>query len=166
MEKSEQSFSKLIADNKDKIYRICCYYLLDEEDRKDLFQEALLNIWKGYGSFRGQASFTTWAIRITINTALHFLSKKRSIQQKVNQYTSYLISEDKNRTYDGQYEIDLLQKGISQLPLIDMLIISLLLEEFNSKEIANIIGITDSNVRVRIHRAKDTLKKIIEGGLL
>ena len=63
-----------------------------------------------------------------------------------------------------QNEIEMLHKSILQLPLIDMIIISLVLEEVPSKDIAKIIGLTDSNVRVRIHRTKNTLKKIIEGG--
>ncbi len=83
MEKGKQFFSSLIEEHKDKIYRICCYYLSDEEDRKDLYQETLLNIWKGFKKFRGDATFSTWMFRITVNTALKFLSKKRSQQQKL-----------------------------------------------------------------------------------
>ena len=164
MEKGKQFFSSLIEEHKDKIYRICCYYLSDEEDRKDLYQEALLNIWKGFKTFRGDASFSTWMFRITVNTALKFLSKKRSQQQKTTQYADQLMAENKIVENDGLDKINLLHKGISKLPLIDMIIISLVLEEVSSKEIAKFTGLTDNNVRIRIHRAKETLKKLIEGG--
>ena len=164
MEKGKQFFSSLIEEHKDKIYRICCYYLSDEEDRKDLYQEALLNIWKGFKTFRGDASFSTWMFRITVNTALKFLSKKRSQQQKTTQYADQLMAGNKIVENDGLDKINLLHKGISKLPLIDMIIISLVLEEVSSKEIAKFTGLTDNNVRIRIHRAKEALKKLIEGG--
>jgi len=166
MEKGKQFFSSLIEEHKDKIYRICCYYLSDEEDRKDLYQEALLNIWKGFKKFRGDATFSTWMFRITVNTALKFLSKKRIQQQKTIQYADQLMAENKIVKNDGLDKINLLHNGISKLPLIDMIIISLVLEEVSSKEIAKFTGLTDNNVRIRIHRAKETLKKLIEGGEL
>ncbi len=90
MENSENIFTNLIEENKDKIYRICCYYIASEEDRKDLYQETLLNIWKGYKSFKWEAAFSTWVFRITVNTALAFLAKKRSIQQKTSQYANLI----------------------------------------------------------------------------
>ena len=155
----------LIRENKDKLFRICCYYVSDPESRKDLYQEAIINIWKGFKTFRGEASYLTWMLRITVNTALKFISKERSRRQKGMNY----VSEQKQEIVDTDDQMEyvrLLQKAISQLPLVDMIIISLFLEETSSKEIATITGLTDSNVRVRIHRAKAQLKKLIEGGEL
>lgn len=165
MKVDEQLFTTLIRENRDKLFRICCYYISDNESRKDLYQEALMNIWKGFRSFRGEASYLTWMLRITVNTALKFISKERSRRQKGMQYAS----EQKLRIDDRIEHMDqlnLLHRGISKLPLVDMIIISLFLEDMNSKEIATITGLTDSNVRVRIHRAKAQLKKLIEGGEL
>lgn len=166
MAKKEIIFSRLIEENKDKIYRICCCYINNIEDRNDLYQEALLNIWKGYKSFRGDATFSTWIYRITVNTALYFLSKKRSIQKQTDEYASQLKSDNEQVDIDIQTEINLLHKCVSELPLLDMIIISLVLEEISSKEIAKITGLTDSNVRVRIHRAKEELKKLMKRGEL
>ena len=163
MKKDENIFSNLIEENKDKIFRICCYYVANEEDRKDLYQETLLNIWKGYKSFRKESTFSTWSFRITVNTALAFLSKKRSIQQKSKRY-SEIVETRKIEKQKSLVEINLLHKGISQLPLLDMIIISLVLEEETSKEIAVITGLTETNVRVRIHRAKEKLKELLKGG--
>jgi len=164
MKMTENNFSRLIEENKDKIYRICCYYLSNEEDRKDLYQETLLNLWKAFKSFREESAFSTWAFRITVNTALQYLSKEKRLQVSRKNFSN----EDSSLKHDGmiteQNEIEMLHKSILQLPLIDMIIISLVLEEVPSKDIAKIIGLTDSNVRVRIHRTKNTLKKIIEGG--
>jgi len=164
MEKTEHNFSRLIEENKDKIYRICCYYLSNDEDRNDLYQETLLNLWKAFKSFREESAFSTWAFRITVNTALKFISKDKRLNATKKSYSSQDLSIEDSNKISEQNEIDILNKSILQLPLIDMIIISLVLEEVPSKEIAKIIGLTDSNVRVRIHRAKNALKNIIEGG--
>jgi len=164
MEKTEHNFSRLIEENKDKIYRICCYYLSNDEDRNDLYQETLLNLWKAFKSFREESAFSTWAFRITVNTALQFISKDKRLNATKKSYSSQDLSIEDSIKISEQNEIDILNKSILQLPLIDMIIISLVLEEVPSKEIAKIIGLTDSNVRVRIHRAKNALKNIIEGG--
>ncbi|MEN8116440.1 MAG: RNA polymerase sigma factor [Bacteroidota bacterium] len=163
MENGKNIFANLIEENKDRIYRICCYYLADEEDRKDLYQESLVNIWKGMKSFKGEATFSTWAFRITVNTALAFISKKKRFQKKNLKYTEVV---EQNENKNNREAIDLLHREISKLPLLDMIIISLVLEETTSKEIAEITGLTESNVRVRIHRAKEKLKELMEGGEL
>lgn len=165
MKVDEQLFTTLINENKDKLFRICCYYVSDSESRKDLYQEALVNIWKGFKTYRGEASYLTWMLRITVNTALKFISRERSRRQKGIQYAV----EQQHSSLDSgnnMEQLNLLQKGINQLPLVDMIIVSLFLEETNSKEIAKITGLTDSNVRVRIHRAKAQLKQLIKGGEL
>lgn len=164
MKKTEHNFSRLVEENKDKIYRICCYYLSSDEDRKDLYQETLLNLWKAFKSFREESSFSTWAFRITVNTALQFISKEKRQYVSSKNYSRPDMRQEDESLISEQIEIEILHKSILQLPLIDMIIISLVLEEVSSKDIAKIIGLTDTNVRVRIHRAKSTLKKIIEGG--
>ena len=164
MKKTEHNFSRLIDENKDKIYRICCYYLSNDEDRKDLYQETLLNLWKAFKSFREESAFSTWAFRITVNTALQFISKEKRLKTSRKDISVSDINQEDNPLSTERNEIEILHKSILQLPLIDMIIISLVLEEVPSKDIAKIIGLTDTNVRVRIHRAKNTLKKIIEGG--
>lgn len=165
MKVDEQLFTMLIDENKDKLFRICCYYVADDESRKDLYQEALINIWKGFSSFRGEASYLTWMLRITVNTALKFISKERSLQLKGKQYAKEQ-QQGVKEIDESMEQLNLLHRGISQLPLVDMIIISLFLEDTGSKEIAKITGLTDSNVRVRVHRAKAQLKKLIEGGEL
>ncbi len=166
MKKGEQIFANLIEENKDRIFRICCYYLAGEEDRKDLYQETLLNIWRGFKSFKGEASFSTWAFRITVNTALAFIGKKKKFQQKTMKYAQVVEQNQSKSTINSREAIDMLHERISRLPLLDMIIISLVLEETTSKEIAEITGLTESNVRVRIHRAKEKLKEMMEGGEL
>lgn len=165
MQDSEQLFTNLLKEHKDKIFRICCYYIADAENRKDLYQEALLNIWRGLKSFRGEASYLTWMLRITVNTALKHISKERNRLKRDRQYFEEML-QDIDQNDESIDHINLLNKAINQLPLVDMIIISLFLEEVNSKEIANITGLKEGNIRVRIHRAKEQLRNIIEGGEL
>jgi len=165
MDYDENIFSNLIEENKDKIYRICCYYISGEEERKDLYQEVLLNIWKGFKSFKKEAAFSTWVFRIAVNTALAYLTKKRSIQKRKLQYADFIKTQESRTELIGIEEINILHKGISYLSLLDMIIISLVLEEVSSKEIAKITGLTESNVRVRTHRAKEKLKELLKGDL-
>lgn len=161
MKDKEIFFENIIEENKDKIYRICCYYLSNEDDRKDLYQETLVNIWKGLDKFRGDAAVSTWIFRITVNTALSFSAKKKI---EISKTTKFDIIENKILSDNDRKSesIKILHRSISKLPLIDMIIISLVLEELPSKEIAKITGLTDSNVRTRTHRIKNTLKTLTE----
>jgi RNA polymerase sigma-70 factor (ECF subfamily) len=158
----ETRFANIVEENKDKIYRICCYYLSDDDEVKDLYQEVLMNIWKGLDKFREDSLITTWIFRITVNSALAFLARQKK-SKKVALFEDVIINSQQESQKDRNKEIKQLQKAVSQLPLLDMIIISLVLEEVSTKEIANITGLTGGNVRVRIHRAKEVLRKIIEG---
>ncbi len=86
----EAVFKKLYDEYRDRIYRMCCYYVSSEEDRKDLSQEVLQNIWKGLERFRGESALSTWIYRVTVNSSLAFLSK-----QKTRKKTSAEYSEPK-----------------------------------------------------------------------
>lgn len=77
MEAKKSAFQDILVDNKDKIYRICCYYLSDPEDRKDLYQDILINIWRSLRTFRGESKPGTWIFRIAINSALGFIYKEK-----------------------------------------------------------------------------------------
>jgi RNA polymerase sigma-70 factor (ECF subfamily) len=158
----ETRFANIVEENKDKIYRICCYYVSDDDEVKDLYQEVLMNIWKGLDKFRGDSLITTWIFRITVNSALAFLARQKK-SKKVALFEDIIINSEQESQKDRNKEIKQLQKAVSQLPLLDMIIISLVLEEVSTKEIANITGLTGGNVRVRIHRAKEVLRKIVEG---
>ncbi len=162
MDTKDEFFESIVEEHRDKIYRICRYYVQDDDDVKDLYQETLINIWKGIDKFRGEAAISTWIFRVTANTAMYFLSKRKAKMNtkcEIDLIENQTFSEEDSRLEDEK----LLHQSISKLPLVDMIIISLVLEGVPSKEIAEIIGLTDSNVRTRTHRIKATLKNIIEG---
>lgn len=160
----EAAFRKLYDEYRDRIYRMCCYYVSGEEDRKDLYQEVFHNLWKGLESFRGDSTLSTWAYRVTVNSALSFLARARSRNETPAEYAELIRSRRLPDERDADDEaIDLLRGAIAELPLVDMILMSLVLEGASTREIARTTGLTEGNVRVRIHRSKEKLRRLIEG---
>ncbi len=169
MNNKEKKFNKIIHDNGEKISRICNYYSANKEDQKDMYQEVLINIWKSLDSFRGDAALSTWIYRIAVNTSLGFTGKAfKHLKLIVNTNTEnlsllvndeYLADKLKQET-----QLNLLQLELNQLSVIEKSLISLMLEELSMRDIADIIGITEPNVKVKIHRIKEKLKTKLAGG--
>jgi RNA polymerase sigma-70 factor, ECF subfamily len=165
----EEKFQKIVNENKDKIFRICRYYSPNGDDYKDIYQEVLINIWKSLDHFRGDAAISTWIYRIAVNTSLSYMGKTYKLM-KLNvdldtQNIGSLIQEDEfEKKKIEEEQLNLLQVELNQLSVIDKALISLFLEGLNMKEIANIIGLTEPNVRVKIHRIKETLRNKLKGG--
>jgi RNA polymerase sigma-70 factor (ECF subfamily) len=157
--RKEQLFNNIYADNKDKIYRICCFYIQDDEDRKDLYQEILTNIWRGLDRFEGRSKISTWIYRIAVNTSMAYfkkqnreINKKEIVDQEIKQESTIQSNENEQET------IKSLHQAISNLNKMEKAIVSLMLEEVSQKEIAHILGFTENNIRVKIHRIKTRLK--------
>jgi len=168
MPRKEDRFNLLVKDNQQKILRICRYYAPVSEDQKDIYQEILINIWKSLDSFRGDALESTWVYRVALNTAMGFSGKEfrrmRIVLDGGDKNLTHLVSEDDTSFKIREDQLSLLQNHLNQLSVIDKAIMSLVLEDLTSKEIADIIGITEPNVRVKIHRIKETLKEQMKGG--
>lgn len=165
MEK-EVRYKQIIKDNQDRIYRICCCYIKDKDERKDVFQNTLINIWKGLDKFDGRAQISTWIYRITVNTSLaHLQSEKRreNIFQTENKSDNDLIEEfPAEEPTDKEKEINRLYKCINKLSFVDRTLISLYLEDASTREMSEVLGISEINVRVKIHRVKKELKILME----
>lgn len=160
----ETAFKKLYDEYRNRIYRMCCYYVSSEEDRKDLYQEVFFNLWKGLENFRGDSALSTWAYRVTVNSALSYLARAKSRKKTSTAYHQFVLTQHQPAGQDSDDgAIDLLHGAIIKLSLIDMIIVSLVLEGASTKEIARTTGLTESNVRVRIHRSKQRLRRLIEG---
>ncbi|MCG8409850.1 MAG: RNA polymerase sigma factor [Bacteroidales bacterium] len=166
MNKKEETFRKIVRDNEYRITGICRYYSLTEEDQKDMYQEILINIWKSIDSFRGDAQLSTWIYRVAVNTAMGFSNKEIRRQKIFLEQTDgniqNLIDIDENCAKEKEKLFRRLENQINQLSVIDKIIITLVLESVNHKEIASVIGITEPNVRVKVHRIKNELKEALE----
>ena len=161
--KKEEQFNVLVSENDERIRRICRYYSKSLEDHKDIYQEVLVNIWKSMDNFRGDSAITTWVYRVAVNTALTFSGKAyRHMQLKVDWNVHNLnVMYDETTLKDKmlqEKQMAILQCELNQLSVIDKALMSLMLEGLTMREIADIIGITESNVKVKIFRVKAFLK--------
>jgi len=168
MQRKEERFNLLIKENRHKILRICRHYASVAEDQKDIYQEIIVNIWKSLDTFRGEALESTWVYRIALNTAMGFAGKEfrrmRVVLDVGERTLNNFISEEDSEIKLRDDQVKMLQIHLNQLSIIEKAIMSLVLEELTMKEIAEIIGITEPNVRVKIHRIKETLKEMMKGG--
>ena len=137
-------------------------YCTEKDDREDLFQEIVLQLWRSYPSFKGEAKISTWMYRISINTAI--TSLRKNSRKPVTQALSVEhenINEITEQRIDVEYAREL-QLAINILSKIDKALVMLYLEEKSYKEIAEILGISESNVGVKINRIKKKLQELIK----
>ena len=164
----EEKFNAIVSENSKRIRNICRYYNSNAEDQKDMYQEVLVNIWKSLDSFRGDSALSTWVYRVAVNTSLTFTGKAfRHMKLIVNSETANLNSilddENLNEKLAQEQLLERMQSELNQLSVIDKALISLMLEGLSMKEIAEVIGITEPNVKVKIHRVKSHLKEKLKG---
>lgn len=161
MSSLEKEFLEKIEKHKGVIFKISKMYMDNFDDQKDLFQEITFQVWKAYPTFEGRSAFSTWLYRIALNTAIIFLKseKKRSFIQN-DEVENFKITQN---DYNEEEELKLkkMYEAINQLNAIDKALIFYYLEDFSGKEIASQLGITEVNARVKLNRAKEKLKELI-----
>ncbi|MGB3468231.1 MAG: sigma-70 family RNA polymerase sigma factor [Cyclobacteriaceae bacterium] len=157
----EKEFSQRIQDSQGIIHKVSRMYCDNEEHRKDLFQEILIQLWNSYPSYRGEAKFSTWMYRVAINVAIQDLRKMKKKQRLFSQADQFVdIPEDPKSEHLNE-KLKLMYSAISQLNKIEKAIVMLHLEGKMNEEIAEIIGITQNYVRVRMNRIKIKLSKTL-----
>lgn len=154
----EKEFLEIVKKNQGIIHKVCSIYCDDEEDRNDMVQEILAQLWKSYPSFRNESKFTTWMYRVALNTAItSFKKQKRQPDRTPLSIHNYQFAEDISST-ETEEHLRLLKDAVSRLTGIEKSIILLFLEEKSYEEIADITGITQNYVRVKMNRIKKKLK--------
>ena len=154
----EELFARLVREHKSTIYTVCYMFSQDEDEVNDLFQETLINVWKGMDGFRQESKFSTWVYRVALNTCLMQERKKKREGEKVPLTMSVNLFEDNDDVKIKQ--VRQLHERISQLALVDRAIVMLWLEGMSYDEIGAIVGITAQNVAVKLFRIKEQLKKM------
>lgn len=158
---SEQEFVKKVTESQGIVHKVCGMYCDSEEDREDLFQEILIQLWKSYPSFRGDSKFSSWMYRVGLNVAISNLRKSKTKKEDAVLPSSFdSISEESNEQ-SLSLEKKLLRDAIRQLNKIEKGIMMLYLEEKPNEEIAEIMGITQNHVRVKMTRIRAKLKEIL-----
>jgi RNA polymerase sigma factor (sigma-70 family) len=159
----ENTFIKALEQNQQKLLRICSVYAEDAEDKKDLFQEAMINIWQAMHSFEEKSSLSTWMFRITLNVCLRLQSrqeKKRNSFVRMDSIRIENITSEETSNQDHERLINL-RNCIKKLNDADRAVITLYLEELPYKEISEITGLTENHVAVMVKRIKEKLLNCI-----
>lgn len=153
----EVQFENLYQEFSPRIYKLCMSYSGDKLFADDLHQETWIAVWNSLPKFRNESKIGTWIYRIAINTCLVGIRKQKNKAENSDKILAKLIHEE---SHDNSKEIDRLYESISKLKENERIIITLVLEEKSYEEIAEITGITENNLRVKIHRIKKELHEI------
>lgn len=157
------SYLKVIEEHKGLLYKVANAYCHDEEDRKDLIQEIMIQIWRSFARYDEQYKLTTWLYRISLNVAISWYRKEKSrakIALPINEDLIYLLEERQSPKIDE--DVVLLNGFIAKLPKLDRALILLYLESTPQQEIANILGLSLSNVSTKIGRIKSKLRQMFQ----
>lgn len=152
----EQEFISVINQHQKIIHKVCSVYMDMQTDREDLFQEIVLQAWKSYSTFRGEAQFSTWLYRVALNTAITFFRKKKN-QPKI--FKTEIFPELVEQKNTDEEQLSAMYKAISELSSIDKALVMLYIEDYNYNEIGDMMGISPNNVAVKMIRIKTKLKE-------
>ena len=156
MNQLERQFAQAVAEQKSTIYTVCYMFSQDADEVNDLFQEVLVNLWKGFKNFEHRSDIKTWVYRVALNTCISLDRKKRR-SATVRLTMDINLFEDRD---EDTRQVDMLHKRISKLQPFDRAIFLLLLYNLSYDEIGQIVGITAKNVSVRLFRIREQLKQM------
>lgn len=158
---TENQFIEIIKTHQGIVHKVCGMYRRDPDDRKDLFQEIIIQLWRAFPKFRQESKISTWIYQIALNVAISDFRKESRRPQRIELSENILnISEE---AYDNTTDekIKTLHHAIAQLSEIEKAIIMLYFEEKDNEEIAEIMGITQNNVRVKMTRIREKLRTML-----
>ena len=169
MQNKEETYKQIVNVNSERIHRICRYYNSNPEDQKDMYQEILVNIWKSLENFRGDAALSTWVYRVAVNTSLNYTGKaykemKLYVDRDKMDFNNLVDDNVLADKLQKEQQYEKLQTALNLLSVIDKALISLSIEGLSMKEISDVIGISESNVKVKIHRIKSQLRTELNKG--
>ena len=157
MDSLEIDFARIVKEYKSTFYMVCYMFSKDEDEVSDLFQDILVNLWKGFPRFRGDSSPKTWIYRVSLNTCISVERKKKRKGETVPLDMNINLFDD---TAEDMKQVRMLQDRISRLGPFDRAIVLLWLENLSYDEIGAIVGITAKNVSVRLFRIKEQLRNM------
>lgn len=164
MTDTERQFAKTVREHKSTIYTVCYMFSKDDDEVNDLFQEVLVNLWQGFGSFENRSDIRTWIYRVALNTCISLDRKRRRSplalrKGKDAERLTLDINLFEDRDEDTR-QVDMLHKRIAKLQPFDRAIVLLWLENLPYEEIGQIVGISTKNVSVRLFRIREQLKSM------
>ena len=158
---NQDEFLALVEQHKGAILKVCSLYTRRADEKEDLFQEIVIQLWKAWPNFKGLSKFSTWLYRIALNTAISGLRKKKAdIVLMDNNDIPHI--EDGGDHQEKEEQLRRLYDAIRQLPEIDRAMVMLYLEDKSYEEMEDILGINQGTLRVKMNRAKEKLKRTIQ----
>ena len=160
--KHESEFVALLEEHQNIVHKICRLYTQSEAEHKDLFQEISIQLWRSFDRFEGKSKFSTWMYRVGLNTAitLYRKNKKRIDTYAINEEINGIELDSYDPVIDEQ--LNWLYEKIEEFSEIDKALVLLYLESKRYDEIAETLGISTVNARVKMNRIKQRLKKMIK----
>ena len=155
MPNAKQAFIQRILPHQGLIRSLCAAYFPHKEDRKDAFQDVLLQLWKSHTTFKGQSSFVTWVYKVTLHTLLD--KAKRQHRMPTCAYRPEYEWVDPS----NQESTELIHFALNQLEPSDKALVLLYLEGYRYQEIAELLNLTTTNVSTRLSRVRQKLKSIL-----
>ena len=154
----EKEFLDMIEAQKRTIYKVCYMYANDQDDLNDLFQETVLNLWKGFPNYRGDSKLTTWVYRIAMNTCITYLRHENHRPQTVPMTAN--VASQMAADEDTEARLQELYRLINRLGKLERALILLWLEERSYQEMADILGLSKANVAVKLNRIREKLRNM------
>lgn len=145
-------FEEIYTTYSAKVFRVCMAYVNDYEQARDLTQESFVAVWQGLASFRNESNISTWIFRIATNNCLRAIEKSKRITRVELPYQLPVAAEEKR-----EEKLQFLYDCIAGLEETERIIISLMLEDLPQAQIAQVVGISHANIRVKVHRIKEKL---------
>jgi RNA polymerase sigma factor (sigma-70 family) len=162
MNNKETHFLQLIGENKGILFKISKIYQDDPEDRDDLLQEMILQLWLAFDGYRGDSKFSTWMYRVALNTAIAFFKKQKRRPDSEQLPYQFEMADELSPSGEKEEQLALFYRAIQELNKVEKALIYLYMEDMPYGEIAANLGISEVNVRVRLNRIKTRLKEIIK----
>ena len=162
MQKHEQEkeFEKQIREHEQLLYKVCHTYAYTEADREDLFQEIVIQVWKAFPNFKGDAKFSTWLYRVAINTAINGLRKRKNFITSYEPEKLPADLSDDSRSEKEEEQFEELYRAIGELNQVEKAIVMLYMEDHSYAEMEEILGVSQGNLRVKMTRIKDKLRQL------
>ena len=163
MADNKPAFEKMVEGNKGIVYRICNSFCSEKEDKDDLAQEILYNLWKSYANYTPDHKLSTWVYRVAMNVAISFYRKQKKFAPTVSLAMHDTEIEDKAEQQESDANSQLLQQFINGLKPLDRALMLLYIDGKSYAEIAEILGISETNTSTKINRIKSSLKQKVSG---
>ncbi|MEO8766047.1 MAG: sigma-70 family RNA polymerase sigma factor [Ginsengibacter sp.] len=158
MNNRENEFIKSIRSYQKIIYKVCKMYRNSREDQEDLFQEIVFQLWKSYPSFRGESKISSWIYRIALNTAMAFYRKPKLKVDYLEELPAQILPANEKKLSENEEKLFVALRCLNDT---EKALIALYLDDFNYLEISKLLGISESNVGVRLNRIKNKIKETL-----